>query len=50
MDVAFNMMGTTICALSDAAAMPVRSFLQKFRKEFEYHVQEKRCDVARTKG
>jgi NADH-quinone oxidoreductase subunit F len=50
MDVAFNMMGTTICALSDAAAMPVRSFLQKFRKEFEYHVQEKRCDVERTKG
>ena len=46
MDVAFNMMGTTICALSDAAAMPVRSFLQKFRKEFEFHMREKRCDVA----
>ncbi len=50
MDVAFNMMGTTICALSDAAAMPVRSFLQKFRQEFEYHVHEKHCDVARPKN
>ncbi|MFN8008162.1 MAG: NADH-quinone oxidoreductase subunit NuoF [Terriglobia bacterium] len=50
MDVAFNMMGTTICALSDAAAMPVRSFLQKFRSEFEYHVSEKRCDVERLKS
>lgn len=50
MDVAFNMMGTTICALSDAAAMPVRSFLQKFRKEFEYHVHEKHCDVPRPKN
>jgi NADH-quinone oxidoreductase subunit F len=46
MDVAYNMMGTTICPLSDAAAMPVRSFIQKFRKEFEYHVYEKACDVG----
>jgi NADH-quinone oxidoreductase subunit F len=43
--IAFNMMGTTICALSDAAAMPVRSYIQKFRREFEYHVQHKCCDV-----
>ncbi len=30
-----SMMGTTICALSDAAAMPVLGFLKKFPKEFE---------------
>jgi len=30
-----NMMGRTICALSDAAAMPTISFLQKFREDFE---------------
>lgn len=30
-----NMMGATICALSDAAAMPVLGFLQKFPDEFE---------------
>ncbi len=29
------MMGTTICALSDAAAMPVLGFLKKFPQEFE---------------
>ncbi|MEW5976546.1 MAG: NADH-quinone oxidoreductase subunit NuoF [Acidobacteriota bacterium] len=46
LDIAFNMMGTTICALSDAAAMPVRSYIQKFRHEFEFHVREKACDVA----
>ena len=46
MDVAYNMMGTTICPLSDAAAMPVRSFIQKFRKEFEYHTYEKACDIG----
>jgi NADH-quinone oxidoreductase subunit F len=29
-----GMMGNTICVLSDAAAMPVQSFLKKFRGEF----------------
>jgi len=38
--VAQGMMGTTVCVLSDAAAMPVRSFLQKFRDEFEAKVSE----------
>jgi NADH-quinone oxidoreductase subunit F len=33
--VAKGMLGTTICVLSDAAAMPVRSFLQKFPEEFQ---------------
>ena len=32
--VAFNIMGRTICALGDAAAMPVRAMLQHFRHEF----------------
>ena len=32
--VADNMKGRTICALSDAAALPVLSFVQKFRDEF----------------
>jgi NADH-quinone oxidoreductase subunit F len=30
-----NMMGTTICVLADAAVMPTRSFISKFREEFE---------------
>src|SRR5678809_1577390 len=30
-----QMMGSTICALSDAAAMPVLGFLQKFPQEFD---------------
>lgn len=33
-DVAGGMMGRTICALADAAAMPVQSFLKHFRHEF----------------
>ena len=33
-----NMMGQTICALSDAAAMPAISFVTKFRDEFEQHL------------
>ena len=33
--IAENMMGRTICALSDAAAMPAISFMKKFREDFE---------------
>jgi len=35
-----GMAGLTICALSDAAAMPMRSFIEKFRPEFEALIQE----------
>lgn len=44
--VVANIQGRTICALGDAAAMPVRSFLKHFRQEFEYHIEHKRCLVA----
>lgn len=40
-----NMMGKTICALADAAAFPVRSFIKHFRSEFEYHIDNKKCLV-----
>lgn len=43
--VADNMKGRTICALSDAAALPVLSFVQKFRSEFEFYVREGRSQV-----
>ncbi|HLR12677.1 MAG TPA: NADH-quinone oxidoreductase subunit NuoF [Burkholderiaceae bacterium] len=45
--VAFNMMGRTICALADAAAMPVRSFIKHFRDEFVHHIENKECVVAK---
>ncbi|MBL7556226.1 MAG: NADH-quinone oxidoreductase subunit NuoF [Bdellovibrionaceae bacterium] len=43
--VADNMKGRTICALSDAAALPVLSFVTKFRDEFEFYVREGRSKV-----
>ncbi|HJV85696.1 MAG TPA: NADH-quinone oxidoreductase subunit NuoF [Noviherbaspirillum sp.] len=43
--IADNIQGRTICALGDAAAMPVRAFIKNFRKEFEYHIEHKRCIV-----
>jgi NADH-quinone oxidoreductase subunit F len=43
--IAFNIQGRTICALGDAAAMPVRAFLKHYRDEFAYHVEHKRCQV-----
>ncbi|MED5534683.1 MAG: NADH-quinone oxidoreductase subunit NuoF [Pseudomonadota bacterium] len=38
-DVANKIEGHTICALGDAAAWPVQSFIRHFRREFEYMVQ-----------
>ena len=45
--VAENIMGRTICALGEAAAMPVRSFVKHFRDEFIYHIEHKNCLVPK---
>lgn len=44
--VARRIEGRTICALGDAAAMPVRSFLKHFRPEFEYYIEHGRSMLA----
>ena len=44
-DVANKIMGRTICALGDAAAMPVASFIKHFRDEFQYHIDHGKCMV-----
>ena len=46
--VASRVMGHTICALGDAASMPVMSFLKHFRGEFEHYVRYGRSPVAGT--
>jgi len=44
-DVADNIAGRTICALGDAAALPVKSFIKHFRDEFVHHIEHRRCLV-----
>ncbi|HPF59519.1 MAG TPA: NADH-quinone oxidoreductase subunit NuoF [Candidatus Competibacteraceae bacterium] len=44
--VASRIEGRTICALGDAAAMPVRSFVKHYRHEFAYYIEYKRSMVA----
>ena len=44
-DVADNIAGRTICALGDAAALPVKSFIKHFRAEFEHHIEHRSCLV-----
>lgn len=41
--VAGKISGNTICALGEAASMPVQSFVRQFREEFEYHIEHKKC-------
>jgi len=45
--LAENMLGRTFCPLGDAAAMPTIAFVQKFRKEFEDHLDGKGCPYAK---
>ncbi len=42
-DLAKNMLGRTFCPLGDAAAMPTISFVEKFREEFEAHLDGRPC-------
>ena len=41
--LAENMLGRTFCPLGDAAAMPIISYIQKYRQEFEDHLDGKPC-------
>ncbi len=40
LEICDNMEGKTICPLSDAAVMPTRSYVQRFRHEFEAYIKE----------
>ena len=49
-EVAWAMVGRTICVLADAAAMPARSIVRKFRPEFEAYIRERRTNGKLVKG
>jgi NADH-quinone oxidoreductase subunit F len=42
-EITGNMLGRTFCPLGDAAAMPTRAFVEKFRDEFEAHLNGVPC-------
>jgi NADH-quinone oxidoreductase subunit F len=39
LDICDQMVGNTICVLADAAALPCRSYIRKFRAEFEDYIR-----------
>ncbi len=47
LDVGSNMAGTTICPLSDSAAVPVVSSIQKFEEEYMAHIRDGSCTAKR---
>ena len=48
LELADNMSGTSICALSDGAAMAFRSYIRQYKSEFEYHILHKACNLVKT--
>ena len=47
LDIAYNILGKTLCPLGDAAALPTISILKKFRHEFEEHLKLGACPCER---
>jgi NADH-quinone oxidoreductase subunit F len=47
-DLAKNMLGRTFCPLGDAAALPTISIVEKFREEFEAHLDGKPCPYEKV--
>jgi NADH-quinone oxidoreductase subunit F len=43
LDVCDRILGKCLCPLGDAAAMPVASYVAKFREEYQQHIDEGRC-------
>lgn len=46
LDITDNINGKTLCALGDAAAGPVASFVKKFKPEFEAYIRGVKCQNA----
>ncbi|MBT8138018.1 MAG: NADH-quinone oxidoreductase subunit NuoF [Gammaproteobacteria bacterium] len=49
-DVANKIEGHTICALGDAAAWPVQSFMKHYRHEFQYMIENGGKSIVETNG
>lgn len=49
-DVANRIEGHTICALGDAAAWPVQSFMKHYRREFEYMIDHGGRSIVQEQG
>ena len=46
LDVCDRILGNCLCPLGDAAAMPVASYVAKFRDEYQRHIDEGGCPFA----
>jgi NADH-quinone oxidoreductase subunit F len=45
LDICSNIAGKTVCPMGDAAVVPIMSTIEKFREEYEYHIENKKCMV-----
>ena len=50
LDICDNINFKTICPLGDAAAMPIESYVTKFRDEFEAHITNGGCPIKQDKS
>jgi NADH-quinone oxidoreductase subunit F len=50
LDICESISGKSFCPLGDAAVGPVQSSIQRFRAEYEYHIEQRRCLVTNGGG
>ena len=46
LDVCDRILGKCLCPLGDAAAMPIASYVDKFRDEYQAHIDQGGCPFA----
>ena len=40
------LLGATVCVLADSLAIPAKSYIEKYRDEFDQHIRDKRCPLS----
>jgi len=43
LDTCPRLLGATVCVLADSVAIPAKSYIEKYRDEFDQHIRDKRC-------
>ncbi len=49
LDTCPQLLGTTICVLADSLAIPAKSYIVKYRDEFDRHIRDKHCPYRRSR-
>jgi len=50
LDICENIEGKTVCPFGEAMVWPIQGFVNKFRKEFEEHIENRGCPIEKDRS